>query len=239
MRDAVGETSGIGRAGAEGRAGGVRLAGAAPTGVAAARRATILAIAAWFGAAVAAGALGLVNQPGRPPLILGAFLLVPILGFVAAYAASPSFWAFTETLPMSLLVGSHVWRFVGIGFVVGALTGSLPMGFGIPEGVGDTIAALGAVLLLPSLRRGTTSRGWLLAWNAFGLLDLLSAVTVGVLFSESAIGLLHTPESNTRLLTAFPYSLIPTFFVPLFILVHLLIFRRVARRTGVDRVVSR
>src|SRR5262245_20470376 len=205
----------------------------------AARRVTILALIAWFLAAVTAGALGIVNEPGRPPLVLASFFIVAILGFVVAFAASPSFRAFTDSIPLSLLVGSHLWRFVGIGFVIGWLTGALPAGFGIPEGFGDIIAAAGALALLPSIRRGAVSRGWLLAWNIFGLVDLLSAITVGLLFSESALGVLHTATSNTRVLAMFPVSLIPTFFVPLFILVHSLLFRRIARLDGGPHAESR
>jgi hypothetical protein len=204
--------------------------GIPPERIANARSLTLLALAFWLAAAVAAGALGIVNEPGRPPVVLTLFLAVPIAGFGAAYAASPALRAFTDTIPLSLLVGSHLWRFVGIGFVLGAITGALPGGFGYPEGIGDIIAALGALLLLPLIRKGTAPRGWLLAWNAFGLLDLLSAITMGLLYSESALGVLHTPASSTRLMVTFPVSLIPTFFVPLFILVHALIFRRIGRR---------
>jgi hypothetical protein len=193
------------------------------------RNLTIVAIGAWLLAAVVAGSLGLVNEPGRPPLVLAAFLGLPILGFVAAYAVSPSMRALGDTIPLSVLLGSHLWRFVGLGFIVGAFTGALPMGFGIPEGVGDVIAALGALILLPMVRKGSAPRGWLLAWNAFGFVDLLSAIVVGLLFSESAVGLLHTATANTTLMVTFPVSLIPTFFVPLFLLVHLLTFRRIAR----------
>jgi hypothetical protein len=206
--------------------------GIPPQRIAAARRWTLLALAVWLGAAIATGAAGALNQPGRVPVVLAAFLAIPIAGFGAAHGASPAFRAFTQTIPLSLLVGSHLWRFVGLGFILGAITGVLPGGFGYPEGIGDVIAALGALILLPMVRRGTAPRGWLLAWNAFGLLDLLSAITMGVLYSESALGVLHTAASNTRLMTAFPVSLIPTFFVPLFILVHALIFRRLERRGG-------
>jgi hypothetical protein len=200
--------------------------------IAKARRLTVLALVLWFAVACVAGALGVVNEPGRPPLVLLSIFAVPILAFSTVYLTSASFRAFADTIPMTLLVGSHLWRFVGIGFVVGWLTGSLPGGFGIPEGFGDIIAALGALLLLPSLRRGTASRGWLLAWNTWGFLDLVSAITVGVLYSESAVGVLSTPTSNTRLMATFPVSLIPTFFVPLFLLVHALIFVRLARARG-------
>jgi hypothetical protein len=181
-----------------------------------AHRLTILAVAAWLVAASVAGALGIVNEPGRPPLVLAGFLTLPILGFVAAYRTSASFRAFAERIPMTVLVGSHLWRFVGIGFVAAWLAGALPAGFGIPEGFGDIAAAVGALILLPMLRRGTASRGWLLAWNTFGFLD------------ESRLGVLSAPGSNTTLMITFPVSLIPTFFVPLFLLVHALTFRRIA-----------
>ena len=204
-----------------------------------ARRLTIFAVGAWFMAALVAGALGVVNQPGRPPLALAGFLGVPIAGFVLAYLASPSLRAFTETIPLSLLVGSHLWRFVGLGFVVGWLAGALPAGFGIPEGFGDIIAAAGALILLPGARKDAVHRGWLLAWNIFGSLDLVSAITMGVLFSDGPAGFLHTATSSTALMTTFPVSLIPTFFVPLFMLVHALTFRRIARLGGGSHAVSR
>ena len=195
--------------------------------IAGARRLALLALLAWFGAAAGAGALGLVNQPGRPPLALLLFLAVPALGFATAYKTSASFRAFTETIPLAVLVGSHLWRFVGLGFVLAWRAGALPAGFGIPEGFGDVLAAAGALALLPSIRRGRTPRGWLLAWNTFGLIDLLSAIAVGVLYSQGPLGLLGTPSSNTALMVTFPVSLIPTFFVPLFLLVHVLTFQRI------------
>lgn len=197
-----------------------------------ARRLAFLAIIAWFAAALAAGASGIVNVPGRPPLVLAGFLAIPTVGFVTAYRTSASFRAFTETIPLAFLVGSHLWRFVGLGFVIAWLAGALPAGFGIPEGFGDIVAALGALLLLPVVRKGAAPRGWLLVWNTFGLIDLLSAITVGVLYSEGPLGALGTPVSNTALMVTFPVSLIPTFFVPLFLLVHALTFRRIPRMSA-------
>ena len=188
---------------------------------------TIVPIAAWFAAAFLGGVLDVVNQPGRPPTVLLGFLVVPTAGFVAAYLMSPRFRAFANGLPLTLLVGSHLWRFVGVGFVIGWMVGALPGGFGIPEGVGDIVAALGALLLLPGLMKGRAPRGWLLAWNTFGLVDLVSAIVVGLLYSESTLGVLSPGTPTTRVMATFPVSLIPTFFVPLFILLHLLTFKRI------------
>jgi hypothetical protein len=60
--------------------------------------------------------MGIINEPARPPLMLLGFIALPILGFVAAYVSSVSFRAFADSLSLTLLVGSHLWRFVGLGF---------------------------------------------------------------------------------------------------------------------------
>ncbi len=196
--------------------------------IALARTLTVLALIGWFAAACLGGLTGIVNQPGRPPLPLLGFIALPILGFVTAYFVSASFRAFTNTISLTLLVGSHLWRFVGLGFVIGWLKGVLPAGFGVPAGFGDIIAALGVLALLPGLRKGMASRGWLLAWNTWGLLDLVLAITMGLLYSNSSLGVLSRGGVTTELMVTFPVSLIPTFFVPLFLLLHALTFKRIA-----------
>jgi hypothetical protein len=196
--------------------------------VATARNMTVLAVLAWFAAACVAGVRNSVNQPGQPPLILLGFIAVPILGFLAAYLLSASFREYAGQIPLTLLVGSHLWRFIGLVFIIAWLNGKLPAGFAVPEGLGDIVAAAGALVLLPKLRRGIIPRGWLLVWNSWGFLDLMSAITVGVLYSQGPLGLLSPGTVTTAWMVTFPISLIPTFFVPLFILVHLLIFRRIA-----------
>jgi hypothetical protein len=187
----------------------------------------IVAVILWFVAAFFAGLAGYINEPGVPPVVLGSFIIIPIIGFIAAYLISDSFRAFTHNINLTLLVGSHLWRLVGIGFVIGWLKGTLPAGFAIPAGFGDIIAAAGALILIPMIRKGTARRGWLLAWNIFGLLDLLNAVITGILYSNSSFGILSRGVT-TEPMVAFPVSMIPSFFVPLFILLHLLTFKRIA-----------
>src|SRR5437879_4881218 len=175
-----------------------------------ARTLTVLALVGRFAAACAGGLMGIINEPARPPLMLLGFIALPILGFVAAYVASVSFRAFADSLSLPLLVGSHLWRFVGLGFVIGWLNGALPAGFGIPEGFGDIIAASGALALLPGLRRGTAPRGLLFAWNTWGFVDLVSASTMGVLYSNGPLGVLSAGTVTTRFMVTLPVRPFPT-----------------------------
>ncbi len=197
---------------------------------------TLLALGTWFAAAVAAGLSGAVNDPGRPPLVLLAFVALPILGFVTAYRASASLRAFADGISWPLLVGSHGWRFVGLGFIVAWLTGDLPAGFALPAGLGDVAAAIGALFLAAELRAGSRPRGWLLAWNVFGLVDLLLALTLGLLYSNSLLGVLSPGTVTTQAMATFPANLIPMFFVPLFLLLHLLTFRKITGLSGATGV---
>jgi hypothetical protein len=197
-----------------------------------ARTSSAIVLAAWFIAALTAGLAGVFDRPGRPPFELLAFVVLPMAGFFTAYVVSRSFRAFTANLKLTWLVGSHLWRLVGLGFVIGWYVGALPAGFAIPEGLGDILAALGALVLARSLATGSAPRSWLLAWNVFGLVDLVSAITLGVLYSNGPLGLLASGSVTTRPMVSFPVSLIPTFFVPLFILLHLLTFTRLTPKQG-------
>jgi hypothetical protein len=68
-------------------------------------------------------------------------------------------------------------------------------------------------------------------WNVLGSLDLVNAMSLGVLASASPVGIL-AGDVTTRLMGQFPLSLIPTFFVPLFLILHLICFVRVGKGVG-------
>ncbi len=202
-----------------------------PADLARTRRLTALGVALWFTAATVAGWTSLLDRPNRPPFELLALVVLPVVIAGTAFLFSRPFQVLAESVSLTWLVGSHVWRFVGLGFLVGWYRGALPAGFAIPEGVGDIVAAIGALALARQLSRGRVPRTWLLAWNLFGLLDLLAAIALGVLYSNGPIGLLASVDgATTRPMITFPVSLIPTFFVPLFIALHLLTFTRLRAR---------
>jgi hypothetical protein len=182
----------------------------------------------WFVAAFVGGMKGIFYQPDEPPLTLGLFLLVPILGFTLAYRASSRLQHAVDAVPLWLITVAHIWRFVGLGFVIGAMMNVLPVQFGYPEGWGDIIAAalcLPLALAIRHRRHSQRLRRLFVAWNIFGLVDLVSAITLGILYSPSSFGVLRT-DVSTGLMTTFPINLIPTFFVPLFMLLHALSLAR-------------
>jgi hypothetical protein len=189
------------------------------------RNYTVAVLLLWFLTALTGGWFDIFTSPGKPPIAIGLFLVVPILFFCTWYLAGGQFRAFANSLNLAWIVGAHLWRFVGLGFVIAVFLRKLPAGFGIPEGFGDVVTAAFALPLAGALHRKKAVRKGFIAWNIFGLVDLLSAILMGVLYSEGSFGILRT-DVSTVLMTTFPVSIIPTFLVPLFILLHLLALAR-------------
>jgi hypothetical protein len=116
---------------------------------------------------------------------------------------------------------------VGADFLVQRSRGRLPGGFAYPAGIGDILAAIGAMGIFLALYGGASNlRPWFVAWNLFGVLDLLVAVSMGILHSESTLGVLGRDGPSTLPMSELPRSMVPTFFVPLLLLFHFLSLRR-------------
>jgi hypothetical protein len=122
----------------------------------------------WFLSAFIGGMTGIFYQPGVPPFSVGLFVLIPIAGFTLAYGVSTRFRTAVDGIPLWLITITHTWRFVGLGFVIGAMMHVLPPQFGYPEGLGDIIAAALCLPLARALREKGPSprlRKAFIAWT--------------------------------------------------------------------------
>src|SRR3989442_321094 len=125
------------------------------------------ATALWFTFALVMGIQGnYIASPANPPLPLALTFLVPIVFFVILYWTNSSLRAFSHMLDLKVITGMHLWRFVGLDFLMRYAQGDLPAGFALPAGIGDIIIALTTIpLLLAISRNTTTARKWFVAWN--------------------------------------------------------------------------
>ncbi len=111
----------------------------------------------------------------------------------------------------------HSFRVAGgAAFVLTMALGHLPALFALPAGLGDIAAGIAAPLVAFGLARGTGRRAGL--WfNAFGMTDLVVALTLGALTAYQLINV--TPSSAP--ISELPLALIPTAEVPLLFALHI------------------
>jgi hypothetical protein len=182
-------------------------------------RAVLVGGLVWLVAAAAFGATGaFAALPFPTPQII--ILVLTVLAITISLAL-PGVRAWVDSIPLTQLVGIHVVRFIGAVFLVLAARGALSPVFATRAGWGDVIAAAVALMLVFSgAPRSSLHRWTYLAWNTFGVLDLVVAVgTAAIVVSRGDV---PGMEPITRL----PLMLVPTLFVPLLFASHVAIYRR-------------
>jgi hypothetical protein len=194
------------------------------------RNLTLVVLGVWFLFALAGSLLGIFDSGPRPPLPLALAAVVPVVAFVAGYLTSAQFREFVLSLDLRALALAQTIRVVGIVFVILYLYGALPGAFALPAGWGDFAIGITAPVVAWSWKRPFPHRTFIV-WNVLGSLDLVNAVTLGVLASPSSLGIL-AGAVTTRLMGQFPLSLIPTFFVPLLLIFHLICLIRVGKEVA-------
>ena len=181
-----------------------------------------LLIVAWLIGVVILSASSLLAQgDGLWRLLMPALIVLPVATFVIAWQTSKPFRARVLAIDTGVLVILHSWRMVGMGFLFLYAHGVLPGLFAWLAGIGDMLAAFGAVLIGTALLKGRkVSRATLLGWNSFGLLDFVIAIVIGTSLRSVYLG----GAVNTDAMALLPLSLVPTVIVPLYIITHLMIY---------------
>jgi hypothetical protein len=192
-------------------------------------------LAAWL-ALVAAGLNqgAFVPPPGGAPVALLAAVLGPPAIFLLAYTGSTAFRGFVLALDLRFLTAVQCWRVLGGVFIAMHAHALLPALFAYPAGYGDVLVGGFALVALMALLRGAPGRrARLVALNVLGLVDFAGAVGTGLLASSGPLGLL-AGEISTAPLQQYPLNLIPTFAVPLWIIIHVASLLKL-RRLGAAR----
>jgi len=187
------------------------------------RRAALLAGAAavvlggWFTAtAVIAGHGWYHTRLGHgvpwPPIAVAGFfgtlLALRRIPLVARALAAPGM--------ASRLEYPHTFRVEGAAFLIMMAIGHLPALFAWPAGLGDIAAGIAAPLVAYRLARGTGRRA--ARWhNAFGMTDLVVALTLGALTGFQLVNI--TPSAAP--IFELPLALIVTAGVPLLLALHI------------------
>jgi hypothetical protein len=175
-----------------------------------ARRWAIAGMLAWTASIVGAAATGHFT-PGTPGIVIAppAIFAVAAATLFAAWVFSPQFRGAMLSIPLQAIVGLNVLRVLGVFFVIQYFAHALAAPFGPVAGLGDTITGLLAIPLAISIARGSSRKSSVAWWNAFGTLDLFTALTLGAL------------SPGLTAMTQLPSVIVPAILVPIYLLMHL------------------
>jgi len=191
------------------------------------RNLTLAILVVWFLLAVAGSLLGVFDSEPRPPLPLGLAAVIPVTLFAFCYLTSVRFRELVLSLDLRILTVAQTWRVGGIVFLILYQHGASPGAFAVPAGWGDIAIGITAPVVAWYWKRPFPFKTFIV-WNVLRSLDLVMAVSLGVLASATPVGVL-AGDVTTRLMGQFPLSLIPTFFVPLLLILHLISLSRVRK----------
>jgi hypothetical protein len=165
-----------------------------------------------------------------PTILFG--LLIPLAVAAIALWRSDSIARLVSAIPLYWLVAAQVYRVGGGLFLMLWADGRLPWQFALPAGIGDVATGIVAVVVAAQLAQNAIgARRATYAWCLFGIADLVVAITMGAMTSPGRAHLLAFDAPNL-LMTAYPLVMVPTFAVPLALMLHGLVVWRLRRETA-------
>lgn len=195
-------------------------------------RRTTAVLIGWFALAVVLASFGVYRGASdRLPTIPFGVLLPILIGSVLIWR-SPAFSRLIEAVPQPWLIAVQLYRALGVIFLVLYSSDKLPGLFAWPAGAGDiAVGLLAPVVALAYARDPHAHSRTVSMWNLFGIGDLVVAVGTGFLTSPSPFQFFAFEHPN-ELISVFPLVLIPTFLVPLSVLLHLISLTKLGRATA-------
>lgn len=171
-----------------------------------------------------ASARGWFNQVYFPPKVLlfttfpYAFLLFGILLNTKIYKT------ILDQAPLESLVKLHLFRVIGVFFVLLAIHDTLPKPFAFIAGIGDMLAAFSSIFVAKAIQeKKPYAKTLTYCWTIFGTIDILfTALAANVLTKLS----IETGVMGVDTLAVFPFCIIPAFAPPTILFLHWSIFKK-------------
>jgi hypothetical protein len=167
---------------------------------------------------------GIFQVNTLPPRIL-LFTTVPLFIFYFAVVfRSKIYWTLLKNVRLESLIRIHIFRFVGVFFIISYAYGALPKTFALVGGIGDIFAAFTAIFVANAVENKKIYAPKLaLIWNIIGFWDIVNVIVTAIATTKYAI------ENGTQNLTEmgnFPFCWIAAFAPATIVFLHITIFKK-------------
>ncbi|MDF2430395.1 MAG: hypothetical protein JWP44_26 [Mucilaginibacter sp.] len=168
---------------------------------------------------------GVFNVNSIPPKVMvlaGLPLMIILFGFIGNTGL---FKKLLRSITLESLVAIHVFRLVGVFFIILYCYHLLPAKFAFSAELGDIITAL---LALPVAKMVSKEKPWwktaVYAWNIFGMLDIVNLLVLAVIIAKNDI--VAGAKGDLTEMTIFPFVWFPAFAPATILFLHTVIFRK-------------
>jgi hypothetical protein len=193
---------------------------------------TAVLLSGWLACAVALATLGVYGGgTSRIPTIQFGIGVPVLIGGLLIWRW-PAVSRLIEAVPRHWIIAIQFFRVEGVTFLSLFAAGLLPGLFALPAGLGDVaVGVLAAAIAIRASGGRPLNPRTVLRWNVLGIADLVVAIGTGFFTVPSAFQLAAFDRPN-ELISIFPLVLIPTFLVPLAILLHVISLIQLRRSTA-------
>ena len=179
----------------------------------------------FFMYAITLSITGFLSVNTLPPRVLLFTTLPLIIFYFGVVFRSKIFWIFLKQIPLATLIRIHIFRFVGVFFLIAYFYGALPKTFALIAGFGDIFTAFTAIFVAYWAEyKKPKYKIIVLIWNIIGFWDIISVLVTALLVTKNAIEFQSSQDVST--IASNPFVLIPAFAPATIIFLHIAIFKK-------------
>ena len=181
-----------------------------------------IVLVVWLAVTWTLAVAGVFQQGSTADWLLPLAIFLPLIIGLPFLLRSSWMGDVLDVMPPGWLIGLQVYRVFGSVFILAWAGSALPGVFALPAGAGDTLIG---ILALPVAGIVSRNRAAGVAWNLLGILDLANAFLLSALTVQGQL--------------PYPLVLIPSFAVPLSLLLHATSLRQLRREALSTRSTER
>ncbi len=167
---------------------------------------------------------GIFLENTVPPKVIFFTILPLFLFFMLVVSNLKIYKTIVQNASLESLVWLHIFRFIGIFFIIVYFYGAIPKNFAYVGGFGDIAIAFTSIFVAKAISlKKHYAKILTFVWNIFGILDILSVLTTAIITTKLSI---ETGSQSVIEMAKFPFVLIPAFAGATIIFLHITIFRK-------------
>jgi hypothetical protein len=170
---------------------------------------------------------GLFDKVFLPPMVLlyGTFPLALFLFTVIINLKT--YKTVLDKAYLEDLVRVHIFRLLGVFFILLAFHDALPKPFALIAGLGDMITAISSIFVAKAIEnKATYAKKLTYIWNTFGMVDIIITAILANVLTKISIDL---GAMGVDTLAKFPFCFIPAFAPPTIIFLHFSIYKKLKK----------